>query len=148
MGRPRKPTELKAIQGTYRKDRENPEEPIPIGELGPPPDRPDQVEAGVWDQVRCAAYWLKDADRTTLERFCTWSAIWRDASRQVFEDGPVQVTPKGYSAPSGAQQVMMSAEKHVQRLGTLLGLDPVSRSKIKTGVRLDLDNPWAEFKKD
>lgn len=133
MGRPRKPTELKAIQGTYRKDRENPEEPIPIGELGPPPDRLDQVEAGMWDQVRRAAYWLKDADGPTLERFCTWSAIWRDASRQVFEDGPVQVASKGYEVPSGAQQVMTTSEKCVERLGTMLGLDPVSRSKIRTG---------------
>ena len=147
MANPRKPRELKIIEGTYRPDRENLDEPIPTDELGAPPDGMTTESSEIWDDIARAAFWLKDADRPTLERYCTLFAIWRAVAAEVLENGSVQVTPNGYESLSGAFQVMMSTEKHLQKLGSVLGFDPVCRSKIKTGARPDPDNPWAQFKK-
>jgi phage terminase small subunit len=74
MGAPRKPSALKAIQGT---DKQNPErtnknEPVPVRGIGPNHSSLDEYEAAIWDEVVGISYAgvLGEADRIALEMMC------------------------------------------------------------------------------
>lgn len=47
-GNPRKPTAMKALQGTERPCRKNPFEPTPLSELPPPPVKLTREEKKAW----------------------------------------------------------------------------------------------------
>ena len=148
IGRPPKPTKLKVLQGTDRPDRRNEQAPVADGEIGLPPDRLTESEAVTWQQVADAAFWLTDADRVTLERFCVWTSVWREAVEDVAEHGAVQrSTETGMERPSGSFRVMLESEKHLDRLGSNLGLDPASRTRIKVETISREPNPWDQFKR-
>jgi len=74
MGAPKKPSALKAVQGTDKrnKDRMNPNEPVPVRGIGPCHDSLSEYEAEVWDEVVGISYAgvLGEADRIALEMMC------------------------------------------------------------------------------
>lgn len=47
-GRPRKPTAMKRLSGTLQPCRTNPNEPVPAGELPPPPAELTPAEQDAW----------------------------------------------------------------------------------------------------
>ena len=50
-GRPRKPTILKMMAGTYRPDRSPENEPAPKSEIGKAPDFLDDPQRLLWDEM-------------------------------------------------------------------------------------------------
>jgi len=68
MSRPPKPTQLKLIQGTMRKDRAK-NEPNPTGPLGDPPEHLTEHQASCWRELAetCADRVLTYADRVAVE---------------------------------------------------------------------------------
>jgi len=74
MGAPRKPTALKQVQGTDKrnKTRMNPNEPTPTRGIGPSHDSLTEYEREVWDEVVGIQYAgvLGEADRIALEMMC------------------------------------------------------------------------------
>ena len=51
MANPRKPTSLKVLQGTYRKDRANPNEPKPTNEIGNAPEFFTENQSVIWSEI-------------------------------------------------------------------------------------------------
>lgn len=85
-GQPPKPTSLKILQGTFRKDRANPEEPtVAPSSLRPPP----YLDADAKKHWRVFAKELLDmgvlttADRTTLARYCELQVLYRTTKKQA-----------------------------------------------------------------
>lgn len=74
MGAPRKPTALKQIEGTDKrnKTRMNPDEPTPSRGIGPSHDSLNEYEQEIWDEVVGISYRgvLGEADRIALEMMC------------------------------------------------------------------------------
>ena len=77
MGRPRKPTAILELTGAFKKDPQRAErrigEPIPVGEIGDPPDCFDDELRAIWfDYVekQCAPGVAKSSDRGAMEGLC------------------------------------------------------------------------------
>lgn len=74
MGAPKKPSALKAVQGTDQKnkDRMNPNEPTPSRGIGPANKTLTGYEKEIWDEVVGISYAgvLGEADRIALEMMC------------------------------------------------------------------------------
>lgn len=81
MGAPRKPSVLKAIQGTDKQHpaRVNKSEPTPTRGIGPAHDSLTEYEADVWDEIVGISYRgvLGEADRIALEMMCRLTAEMR-----------------------------------------------------------------------
>ena len=71
MGAPKKPTQLKIVQGTDKrnKTRMNPDEPIPDRGIGDAPAHLSKRRQAIWDEVVGISYpgVLGEADRIGLE---------------------------------------------------------------------------------
>ena len=74
MGAPKKPSALKAVQGTDKrnKTRMNPNEPTPVRGIGPSHSSLNEFEHAIWDEVVGISYRgvLGEADRIALEMMC------------------------------------------------------------------------------
>ena len=74
MGAPRKPTALKQVQGTDKrnKTRMNPDEPSPVRGIGPAHKTLTEYEKEIWDEIVGISYKgvLGEADRLALEMMC------------------------------------------------------------------------------
>ena len=113
MARPRKPTELHALNGTLDHnparfaDRAN--EPKDDRPLGPPPDRMKPDERAAWMEIDRLAPWLSGADRLAVEVAAALMASFRLAG--------VQYTPPALLA-------------RLESMLGKLGLTPSDRSKV------------------
>ncbi|MES1924713.1 hypothetical protein [Salinisphaera sp. T31B1] len=81
MPTPRKPTHLKVIQGTAKKNpgRLNPNEPGFNGEIGEPPAHLDEYTATIWHElvrIACPGV-LQKSDRIAVERLACLLALSR-----------------------------------------------------------------------
>ena len=74
MGAPKKPSALKKLEGTDKrnKDRMNPNEPVPARGIGPSHKSLSAAEQLIWDEVVGISYRgvLGEADRIALEMMC------------------------------------------------------------------------------
>ena len=74
MGAPKKPTALKQLQGTDKrnKTRMNPDEPVPARGIGSPNKNLTAYEQEIWDEIVGISYRgvLGEADRIALEIMC------------------------------------------------------------------------------
>ena len=132
-GRPKKPTQLKIVQGTAQPSRINPDEPMPTGPLGPAPARMRAEGKRRWAWLSESAFWLTDADRAVVEQYCTRWALYRDALKLIGHYGQIWEREKdGYTQMNGALQALSNCEKALMELGAKLGLDPTSRTAIAT----------------
>lgn len=81
MGAPKKPSALKAIQGTDTKNktRLNQNEPVPVRGIGPAHKSLGEYEKEIWDEIVGISYKgvLGEADRLTLEMMCRLTAEMR-----------------------------------------------------------------------
>ena len=82
MGAPKKPSALKAVQGTDKKnkDRLNPNEPTPVRGIGPAHKSLGEYEKEIWDEIVGISYAgvLGEADRLVLEMMCRLTAEMRN----------------------------------------------------------------------
>lgn len=148
MARPRKPSHLKVVSGTDRKDRRNDAEPVA------PKDAPD---APLWLSSRateifhglCATIdgmgYLSTADQAViamaasrLEEVEITTAAVEDGGRTYDTSnaaGERMIRPN----PMVAQR--SEAMRHAHALLSELGLTPAARSKVSAGKKTD-DNPF------
>jgi P27 family predicted phage terminase small subunit len=133
MSNPRKPDEIKKLEGTYREDRANPD--APVYRAAPPP-MPD------WLSVPAAAEWcrhvpllaekrvLAETDLGVLAAYC--SAV----GDQQLANETLKHSPRFYESEGGlwkehpAAKASRDAGQQVRMLANELGLSPASRSKV------------------
>lgn len=152
MGRHRKPTELKVINGTHRKDREltNAAQFDRMTSLEPPVEiRHDERAVAKWNDVvpqLAAAGVLKVTDKDILLLFCmAYSRYWA-AQEELDRHGLMIVNPStGMLARNPAQMIAKDAYAQMTSTGARLGLDPASRQGIAGKDKSGSQSRWAEF---
>ena len=145
VGRPRKPTALKILQGDFDKDpqRQNHNEPV-TDSLSP--DCPEYLLGDAreeWLRLSVELGGIKvlsTVDRSALEQYCQTYGYWRDCCRDIAKRGLFIHTP---IMDRGGNQVATqtvenpaanAARKYgdqIQRLLAQFGLTPAARTRSK-----------------
>jgi phage terminase small subunit len=120
---PKLPTQLKLLKGTLRPCRMNPNEPLPDGELGEPPDYLERDEKKVWRELQhyVVPGQLTIQDRHTAEVHCILMAKMR------------------------RRETMLSSDRAAMNFTlNALGLTPVARSRVSV-PKQKADDDIAQF---
>lgn len=139
----RKPTRLKEISGTARKDRLKANEPKPAPATTDPPD---------WLQGRALAEWNRVApellrlqlltmvDLPALAGYCSAYARAVDAEAVIAAEGPVLETPQGFKQARPEVSIARSAWEHVRKFASEFGLTPVARGRLDVPIESGRDS--------
>lgn len=134
---PRKPSKLKLIQGTYRKDRVAGHEPKPEIEIPPVPSHladEAKVEWGRVSQDLSQLGLLTRIDRAALAAYCECWADWVDASRLCAskdgQDRKVIKTAAGNFVENPYFSIKKRSAELMHKFLTEFGMTPASRTKI------------------
>ena len=120
-GRRPKPTALKQLQGTLRKDRTNANEPKP-GPLGKSiPDHLSKEAKKYWKEsfkLLTRVGILTETDADSLALYCESKMRWVFAKKQLEKDGMVIIAQSGFPVQSPYLQILNKS--HDQMLKILL----------------------------
>jgi P27 family predicted phage terminase small subunit len=141
VGRPAKPSAVKALAGTDRADRRNDNEPefCLLENLEPPPHL-DAASADVWRQVAPVLRRggvLTAADVIALEMLCDSVADYR-AARREREGKFTQPTPKGGQQLDQLLIAQQMASKRAEAFMSKFGMDPAARSRVMVDPQMGL----------
>jgi P27 family predicted phage terminase small subunit len=152
MANPKKPTHLKAIQGTLRKDRDNPAEPKANPGVASCPDWLSARAAELFSQLTATLLGMGIASpddqaalamlASRLEEVELMTAAIEDGGRvyeQTDETGAVRMVR---ARPEVAMR--NEAMRHAQSLLGEFGLTPAARSKVSAGKPAET-NPFKAF---
>jgi P27 family predicted phage terminase small subunit len=144
-GRKPKPTALKLIQGTLRKDRANMREPKPSGDLLEPPTYFSTEQSEVWNYAIANAPkgLLKRLDISILEIWVTAYVTYRESALKVKQLGQVIKSPSGYPIVNPYLSNMNKQAGIMMKASAEMGFTPTSRSKIVLAEEAIDDDPWA-----
>lgn len=137
MSRKKKPTELKVLQGTFRKDRDGGDPPDfgKLTEVPPPPDSLENQAKVKWEQLAprlVAQGLLQPTDLDMLEAYCMWFQIEHMARTELGTE--VSLTgAMGGKIKNPAITVLKEATDQIKKIGALFGLDPPSRASLGLG---------------
>ena len=98
-GRPPKPTALKVLSGTFRKDRQNRREPKPTATLPGCPKFLDAMAKAEWRRITpelARLGLLTLIDRASLAAYCQMWSRWQQAEAILQRDGLTFATPNGF----------------------------------------------------
>lgn len=146
-GRRPKPTASKALAGNPGKRKLNKDEPnfALVTDIDPP-EWLSQIAQEMWsrvvpsllgEQVLCVT------DLHNVEAFCNAYSNWRAAQEAVVKHGQVVETPQGGLMKNPALTAVKEAAAQMVTFGSLLGLDPASRSRLTGGKKDGAKNPFA-----
>ncbi|GAA4493250.1 phage terminase small subunit P27 family [Pseudaeromonas paramecii] len=151
-GRRPKPTEKKLLAGNPGKRALNHEAPTFTSVAGVScPDwlAEDELASTMWDMLiaeLCGAQVLCLTDIHNLEAFCAAYSRWRQAEREIAMHGLVVAGATGGPIKNPACTVVNESLRQMTTFGSLLGLDPSSRSRlIGGGKKKGEANPFNEF---
>ena len=148
-GRPRKPAEVKLIQGTFRKHRE-PEQPPDVepAENIDPPRHLDGLALQTW---QWAAPLLRDArilsnsDMRALECYCLAYQTMRTAHADLEDRGNVLERETGVPLKNPSATVWKDAMAELRYYSAILGLDPASRGRLNVAKQKPQGNPFLDL---
>jgi P27 family predicted phage terminase small subunit len=134
----RKPSNVKRLQGTYRRDRAPKFEPEPRQGMPPCPSHFTDLEADVWAQLGRHLHdmqVLTEADATALELLVEAYATYRNAQDVIAKNGLTYQT----TTQAGDQMIRPRPEVAIQadswrRIHKMLiefGLTPAARTKVE-----------------
>src|SRR5215217_4256750 len=170
MARLHKPTAMKELSGTFRKDRANPAEPRPNRSLIEPPTRLSDQAKVAWRELAQIADGLgvlTEGDPAALEAMAGALADLRDARASL--DAPMEIKSKDGTMIAmakageryywtGARGVpvrkvrpgiadIADADRRFQSWCQRFGMSPVDRARVSVTEKKDEDDPWAIFDK-
>mgnify|MGYP001045526094 FL=1 len=145
-GRKPKPTEMKVLQGTFRKDRANPHEPKPDGVLSQAPKHLTAEQAAIWDEAiaQAPAGMLKPNDWSVLAVWVVAAHTHMVAAEKVRTMGQLVKAPSGYPIQNPYLSSMNKQASIMMKAASELGFTPVARSRVVLAQELSKDDPWAE----
>lgn len=149
MARPRKPTNLKIIQGTYRPDRANPNEPKP--EICSPEAPEFLSEKALQEWQRIAPILeglglLSQVDKMALAAYCSAVARLWLAEEQLKTEGLTVTNERGRRIKNPLVDVANAAAKQISLFASQFGMSPSTRSGVSVKAP-EKENPLAKFKK-
>ena len=142
-----KPTHLKLLQGTNRKDRANPAEPVPKGDLGNAPDWMNAAQKAGWDFAisKAPKGLLKELDQSVLTVWVVAENIHREATEKLSDKGLLTLTPTGMPMQNPYLPIINRQSQIMLKSANEMGFTPASRSRIVMAEEINGDNPWAKF---
>lgn len=152
-GRKPKPSNLKVLQGTNRKDRTNPNEPKPdpVKDVPPSPNWFDKEGKKEWQRVAKHLFkmgLLTDVDFSALEAYCMTYSRWKLAEKDVDKNGIIYECKnrEGIVMKRKNPAVGIAAEqlKLMRSFLSEFGMTPSSRSKV-SAVEQEKKDPMEEF---
>jgi len=132
-GRKPKPTKLKVIQGTFRKDRANSNEPDPEVKIPSPPDFLNADALQEWGRMSEKLYqlgMLADIDRGIFAAYCQAFGRWAEAERMIKEKGILVKTSNGNIIQSPLVGIANKAIKEMRDNAAIMGIPATMRSKV------------------
>ena len=133
-GRPRKPTILKVIAGTYRPDRSPVNEPAPRPEIGDPPAFLDDPQRVLWDEIvkKSPAGLLTAVDRGLVARYVVTLDAYAEGVKEWNRTGKVRIvtTPEGRESESPLLKALRRDLDPLRAMEAELGYTPAARSRI------------------
>lgn len=135
-GRPRKPTKLKVLEGTFRKDRALENEIQPEVKLPDPPKWLGKKAAEVWEDLAQRFYDLNvltEIDKYALGMLCQELGRFIDAEEVLNNKGigsTLHQQKNGNITTSPMLWVSNGALKNAYQLMTAFGMTPAARTKV------------------
>lgn len=135
VGRRPKPTALKVVEGTFRKDRAPQNEVAPAGDLVDAPAHFTADQRAVWDYAvaHAPANLLKLLDLSVLEVWAVACVFHRQAAAKVLESGQVVVSPSGYPIVNPYLSNMNKQAQIMLKASAEMGFTPASRARVSLG---------------
>ena len=148
-GRKPKPVERKKAAGNPGKRALNKAEPSygKLVDADAPTWLSDEAQL-MWVSIvplLCSQRVLEPTDLHNVEAFCSASGRWRDAEREVAKNGITVTGPMGGLVKNPAVTVINEALRQMATFGSLLGLDPSSRSRVMGGRPTRDANPFSDL---
>jgi len=150
MGRPKKPTTLLKIHGTYRKDRRFVDEPMPPVTVPIMPKHLRGEAATEWRRIapllakmKCLTEW----DRSLLSAYCFEWGVYVELCKKVKVKDLVITTINGNKIHNPLLSARNKALTNLKELATEFGLSPSSRSRLSLGGEEEEQNPFLAFLK-
>lgn len=148
MARPRKPTHLKVVSGTARKDRTNGDEPAaPKGAPDAPlwlSDRATEIFHGLCSTIDGMGY-LSTADQAVIAMAASRLEEVEICTARVEDEGRTYDTSNAAGErmirPNPMVAQRSEAMRHAHALLSEMGLTPAARSKVSAGKKND-ENPF------
>lgn len=146
-GRRPKPTAQKALAGNPGKRKLNTAEPdFSLVTDVDPPEWLDERASAVWKMIvpeLLRENVLALTDMHNVEAFCIAYGNWRMAQESVRELGIVVAGATGGPVKNPALTAANEAMRQMVTFGSMLGLDPASRTRIIGGNKQKTTNPFA-----
>lgn len=151
VGRKPKPTALKLVQGTYRPDRANSNEPKPRPAIPPCPKFLQGEARKQYNKLakKLARIGLMtELDDMALSMLCQAWSEYIEATDQVNKSGLLVKSPNKYPVLNPHLIAANQALKKIRSLLAEFGMTPGSRSRIHAAGSADEpDNEWAQLLK-
>lgn len=147
----KKPTKLKKLQGTFRKDRAiaNEVEFTPLNTLPRAPRGLNEVARHEWNMLIVEldnAGILNKTDLSQLEQYCYYFGMYRKCQEELGDDLTSTITNKGgfsYEVVNPLIKVMNDATAITNRIAAKFGFDPASRTRVAAPKKKEEEDPLA-----
>lgn len=151
-GRPKKPTEIKKAEGTYRVDRANELEPSPPKGIPLAPDYLNEDGMKAWDTFAPMLHdmgVLTIVDAPALASLCS-AYVDLLAAQKAYSllDGAtywVEGKTGNYKKEHPEFRILDAADKRFKSWLSAFGLTPESRSKVSCSFKKEAKNEFSEF---
>lgn len=138
-GRPRKPTKLKELTGTFQPSRNLPDEMVgPAMQDFAPPEGLNQHGTKEWNRIipmLRAAGILSGLDESALFALCNEWGKYKDAEDKLMAMGRVIKAPKtGYPMLNPYETISGQSYKRYKEMAVQFGLTPAARSRVSSSL--------------
>lgn len=144
-----KPTNLKVIQGTYRKDRSTGAEPVPAPTIPKCPTFLKGEARREWKRISVELEKLKllsEIDRAALAAYCENWAMFVLATKEIRENGITCLSPNGHVMQRPEIAIRNKAMMQMKTFLAEFGMTPASRTRISVPeAPVNLNNPFAQL---
>ena len=132
----KKPTKLKKLQGTDRKDRQPNNEmmPIEVSSLEPSVTLVNKFADDIWIKLTrnlSAIGMLNEIDQELLMAYCNEMGIYFDCMQKVKEEGYLIISPANGEIIGNYLKIGNTALANSIKLSDKFGFNPAARTKIE-----------------
>ena len=145
MANPKKPTNLKVLQGTLRKDRITKNEVFPETEIPPAPDHLSKEALIEWGRITSDLYTLgllTKIDMASLAAYCQSFGRWAQAETELNNSSLLIKTTNGNIIQNPLVGIANQAMEHMRKHLSEFGMSPASRAKVSAKQETKKDE-WA-----
>lgn len=139
MARPRKPTNIKKLQGTLQKCRTNINEPVPNTPIDrfEPPIFFNDTQQEIWNFAisQMPSGMLTGLDFGIFSRWCILYCQFVEMTKSVNENGAIMYDELGVPYANPLVNTMNKLTISLRGIETELGFTPASRSKVSLGCK-------------